>query len=80
MLDAAHQTFQTVYVAGAGPAEPGPGPDLVVKISLEQSGLRIQIDNVYDRLSTELTLEALVLFKDRSGKSLVGVPSRLASR
>lgn len=80
LLDAAHQTFQTVYVAGAGPAEPEPGPDFIIKISLEQSGLRIQTDNVYDRLPTELTLEALVLYKDRTGKILAERPIKTTHR
>ncbi|MGH7229755.1 MAG: hypothetical protein ACREJU_00120, partial [Nitrospiraceae bacterium] len=68
LLDAAHQTFQAVRMPGAGPAEPR--ADVDVHVSLEQSGLRIQTDNVYDRLPAELILQAYAVFKDRSGKIL----------
>lgn len=68
MIDAAHRTFQTVLIAGHPPANTS--ADVEADITLQQSGLKIQTDGVYDRLPTELSLESLVVFRDRSGKVL----------
>ena len=68
LIDAAHQTFQTVYLAGRVPADAQ--IDVDVSVTLQQSGLQIQTDGVYDRLPTELTLESLAVFRDKSGKVL----------
>ena len=78
LLDAAYQNFQTVQTTGAGPAKPK--PDVEAKISLEQSGLRLQTDEIYDRIPAELTLNALVVFKDRAGKIVAERPIKTSRR
>ncbi|WP_447974050.1 hypothetical protein [Nitrospira sp. Kam-Ns4a] len=72
LLESAHQTFKTVYFAGQEP--PSAKPDITARITLQQSGLKINTDNVYDRLPAELTLEAGVAFYDSSGKLLAEQP------
>ncbi len=67
LLQAAHQTFKTVYFdAKTQPA--GTKPDLEVRIGLLQSGLEIQTDGIYDRLPADLTLELGTVFRDPAGK------------
>jgi hypothetical protein len=68
LIDAAHQTFQTVQIAGQRAADTP--ADVEAFLTLQQSGLQIQTDGLYDRLPTELTLESAVVFRDRSGKVL----------
>lgn len=68
LVDAAHQTFQSVQVAGQRATDTP--ADVEAFITLQQSGLQIQTDGVYDRLPAELTLESAVVFRDRSGKVL----------
>jgi hypothetical protein len=68
LIDAAHQTFQAVQIAGQRAAE-APA-DVEAFVTLQQSGLQIQTDGVYDRLPAELTLESVVVFRDRSGRVL----------
>ncbi|HET8580375.1 MAG TPA: hypothetical protein VFL31_05190, partial [Nitrospiraceae bacterium] len=71
LLQAAQQTFKTVYVGGA-PADAK--PDVEVRISLLQPRLRIRTDNVYDREPADLTLDAIAVFRDSSGKLLLELP------
>ncbi|MDQ6735056.1 MAG: hypothetical protein M3Z35_13245, partial [Nitrospirota bacterium] len=68
LIDAAHQTFQSVQIAGQRAADTP--ADVEAFLTLQQSGLQIQTDGLYDRLPTELTLESAVVFRDRSGKVL----------
>ena len=68
LIDAAHQTFQSVQVAGQRAAETP--ADVEAFLTLQQSGLQIQTDGLYDRLPSELTLESVVVFRDRSGQVL----------
>jgi hypothetical protein len=68
LIDAAHQTFQSVQVAGQRAAD-APA-DVEAFLTLQQSGLQIQTDGLYDRLPSELTLESAVVFRDRSGQVL----------
>ncbi|MGH2619903.1 MAG: hypothetical protein ACRDHG_04950, partial [Anaerolineales bacterium] len=65
ILQAAHQNFKVIYAADKGQAEK---PDIQVYVALQQSGLQIQTDNVYDRLPAEIKLEAVAVFRDPSGK------------
>lgn len=67
LLDAAHQTFRTVQLPGQSASAPA---DVTARFVLQQSGLKIQTDNVYDRLPAELTLESTVVFRDRTGNVL----------
>jgi hypothetical protein len=68
LIDAAHQTFQSVQIAGQRAADTP--ADVEAFLTLQQSGLQIQTDGLYDRLPSELTLESAVVFRDRSGKVL----------
>lgn len=68
LIDAAHRTFQSVLIAGH--SQDNKSADVEADITLQQSGLKIQTDNLYDRLPAELTLESLVVFRDPSGKVL----------
>ena len=65
LLQAAHQTFNRVEFAGPGA---GSKSDAVIQVALQQSGLEIKTDNVYDRLPAEMTLEAIATFRDLQGK------------
>ena len=66
LIDAAAKNFQAVSVTG-GAVSPTP-PDTEILVSLQRSGLKIWTDNVYDRVPADLTLEALLTFKDAAGK------------
>ena len=68
LVDAAHQTFQSVQVAGQRAADTP--ADVEAFVTLQQLGLQIQTDGVYDRLPAELTVESSVVFRDPSGKVL----------
>ncbi|MEW6542306.1 MAG: caspase family protein [Nitrospirota bacterium] len=72
LIQAAYQNFKAVYTGGKVPA--GVKPDVEVYLTLQQAGLKIQTDGIYDRLPTDLTLEVLALFKDSSGKVLLEQP------
>jgi len=78
LLQASHQTFKTIYVGGKVPA--GVKPDVDILIALQQSGLQIQTDGIYDRLPADLTLGAVALFKDSSGKVLLEQPINITRR
>ena len=67
LLQAAHQTFKTVYFDTKTPPS-GTKPDLNVRIGLLQSGLEIQTDGIYDRLPADLTLELGTVFRDPASK------------
>ncbi len=68
LIDAAHQTFQSVQVAGQRATDTP--ADVEAFVTLQQSGLQIQTDGVYDRLPAELLLESAVVFRDQSGTVL----------
>ena len=68
LVDAAHQTFQSVQIPGQRATDTP--ADVEAFITLQQSGLQIQTDGVYDRLPAELILESAVVFRDQSGKVL----------
>ncbi len=78
LLQAAHQTFKAIYIGNKVPA--GAKPDVDILIALQQSGLQIQTDGIYDRLPADLTLEAVVLFKDPSGKLLLEQPIAISRK
>jgi hypothetical protein len=75
LLQAAHQTFKTVYVGNKTPANAK--VDMDVLFALQQSGFVIQTDGIYDRLPADLTLEVAVLFRDGSGKVLLEQPYKV---
>jgi len=68
LIDAASQNFQAVTVSG-GVASATP-PDTEIHVALQRSGLKLWQDNVYDRVPADLTIEALLTFKDAAGKEL----------
>ncbi|MBI4402351.1 MAG: hypothetical protein HY581_12060 [Nitrospirae bacterium] len=78
LLQAANQTFQTVSFPGSAPVNVK--PDVEIRFALQQSGLELRTDNVYDRLPAELTVEAVVVFRDPSGKVLQERPLKTTRR
>lgn len=68
LLQAAHQTFTTV--SGSGTTPSNDQPDVIVHVRLLEPRLKIQTDALYDRPPAELSLDALVQFRDTSGKLL----------
>ncbi|MGE5709929.1 MAG: caspase family protein [Nitrospira sp.] len=66
LIDAASQNFQAVSVTG-GTESPTP-PDTEILVSLQRSGLKLWADSLYDRVPADMTLEALLTFKDAAGK------------
>lgn len=68
MIDAASQNFTAVTVTGGVPAQIPPDKEVV--ITLQRSGLKLWVDNVYDRVPADMTLETLVTLKDAAGKEL----------
>jgi hypothetical protein len=75
LLQAAHQTFKTVYVGGKTP--PNAKVDMEVLFGLQQSGFTIQTDGIYDRLPADLTMEVAALFRDGSGNILIEQPIKV---
>ncbi len=67
LIDAAAQNFNAVTVGNAPATAP---VDSEILIGLTRSGVKLQTDNIYDRVPAELSLEANVLFKDATGKVL----------
>ncbi len=72
LLQAAAQTFKTVYHSGNKPGSAK--PDYDIKFGLQNSGLQIQTDGIYDRLPAELTIEMVALYRDSTGKVLAEQP------
>ena len=72
LLQAAHQTFTTV--SGSGTTPSNDQPDVIVHVRLLEPRLKILNDALYDRAPAELSLDALVQFRDTSGKLLREVP------
>jgi caspase domain-containing protein len=68
LIDAAAKNFQAVTVTGGAPG-PIP-PDTEIFVTLQRSGLKLWQDNLYDRVPADITLEALLTFKDAAGKEL----------
>lgn len=68
LIDAAAQNFTAVTVTG-GVASPIP-PDTEILVTLQRSGLKLWADNIYDRVPADMTLEALLTFKNAAGKEL----------
>ena len=68
LTDAAAKNFQAVTVTGGAPG-PIP-PDTEILVTLQRSGLKLWDDSLYDRVPADITLEALLTFKDPAGKEL----------
>jgi len=68
MIDAAAQNFRAVSVAG-GITSPTP-PDTEILVTVERSSFRLIQDHLYDRVPADLKIDALVTFKDMSGREL----------
>jgi caspase domain-containing protein len=78
LTDAADQTFKTVHLAGKQPGETK--SDVQVQIVLQQQGFKMYPGALYDRVPAELLLEALVVFRDASGKVLREAPLKVTHR
>jgi hypothetical protein len=68
LIDAAAQNFQAISITG-GTASATPY-DTEILVALQRSGLKLWSDNVYDRVPADMTLEALLTFKDAAGKEV----------
>ncbi len=66
LIDAAAKNFQSVMVTG-GTAAPVQ-PDTEILVTLQRSGFKLWQDSLYDRVPADMTLEALLTFKDIAGK------------
>lgn len=78
LLQAAHQTFTTV--SGPESATANDKPDIVVYVRLLDPRLKIYNEGLYDRVPAELTLDAIIQFRDPSGKLLREVPLQAARK
>ncbi len=75
LTDAADQTFQKALIVRTSSAQSQ--SDLNVRITLQQQGFKLQQDNLYDRVPAELLLEAVVVYRDASGKVLREIPLKV---
>jgi hypothetical protein len=78
LTDAADQTFKTVRLAGKQSSETK--SDVNVQITLQQQGFKMFPGALYDRVPAELLLEAVVVFRDASGKVLGEFPLKVTHR
>ncbi|MET0516770.1 MAG: hypothetical protein ABW047_15740, partial [Nitrospiraceae bacterium] len=67
LIETTHRLFKTVLVDQGKQDVP---PDVIIRIDLVDSALKIQTDNVYDRAPAEMRLNALAKIQDASGKLL----------
>ena len=68
MIDAAARNFTAVTVIGGIPAQIQPDKEIVV--TLQRSDLKLWLDNVYDRVPADMTIETHFSLKDAAGKEL----------
>ena len=68
LIQAAHQTFRSVAVAGSQAA--GGKPDVTIRVRMLDPRFKLQTDALYDRAPAELSLDALAEFFDASGAPL----------
>ena len=73
VTEAAYQNFKAVQIAGIKTDKPET-PEIEIRITLQQKGLKLQTDNVYDRIPVELALEATAGVRDASGKTIGELP------
>jgi hypothetical protein len=78
LTDAADQTFKAVHLAGKQSGEAK--SDVTVQISLQQQGFKMDANALYDRVPAELLLEAVVVYRDASGKVLGEFPLKVTHR
>ncbi|MDP9132514.1 MAG: caspase family protein [Nitrospirota bacterium] len=72
LIQAAHQTFQGVVVAGGTAGTRN--PDVIIRVRMLEPRLKIQTDAVYDRAPAELSLDAIAAFFDSSGQLIAERP------
>lgn len=78
LTDAADQTFKTVRLAGKASGETK--SDVTAQIVLRQQGFTMVPSALYDRVPAELVMEAVVVFRDASGKVLREAPMKVTHR
>ncbi len=76
VTEAAYQNFKAVQIAGAKTDKPEK-PDVEIRITLQQKGLKLLTDNVYDRIPAELWLEATAGVRDASGNTVGDLPLKV---
>jgi hypothetical protein len=67
LIEMTHRLFKTVLVDKGRQDAP---PDVIIRMDLVDSALKLQTDNVYDRVPAEIRLNALAKIQDASGKLL----------
>ena len=67
LIETTHRLFKTVLVDKGNQGAP---PDVIIRVDLVDSALKLQTDNVYDRVPAEIRLNALAKIQDASGKLL----------
>jgi hypothetical protein len=73
VTEAAFQNFKAVQVAGVK-TDRTEKPEVEIRLVLQQKGLKLNTDNVYDRIPAELTLEATAGVRDASGNTIGELP------
>ncbi len=67
LIETTHRLFKTVLIDKGKQDTP---PDVIIRVDLVDSALKLQTDNVYDRVPAEIRLNALARIQDASGKLL----------
>lgn len=78
LIQAAHQTFHSVVVAG-GTATPR-NPDVFIRVRMLEPRLKIQTDALYDRAPAELSLDVMAAFFDSSGQLIAERPLQVTRK
>ena len=78
LIQAAHQTFQSVVVAGGTAAQRN--PDVMIRVRMLEPRLKIQTDALYDRPPAELSLDVMAVFFDSSGQLIAERPLQATRR
>lgn len=68
LIEGAYRTFKTVVYEGSGGKDAA--PDVLVRVDLVSWSFDMKTDNVYDRVPTEIKLNAMTRVYDMSGKLL----------
>lgn len=76
LTEAAYQNFKSVQFAGVKTDKPEKA-DVEIRLTLQQKGLKLLTDNVYDRIPVELSLEATAAVRDASGNTVGELPLKV---
>ncbi len=76
LTESAYQNFKSVQIAGVKTDKPEKA-DVEIRLTLQQKGLKLLTDNVYDRIPVELSLEATAGVRDASGNTVGELPLKV---